>query len=59
MAKIRERRAVNKQGSHKVHMERFSLNKLNDADVKEKYRVQIGLQLWKISTLRLKLILSW
>jgi hypothetical protein len=29
VAKIRERQAVNKQGSQKLHMESFNLNKLN------------------------------
>jgi hypothetical protein len=30
MAKVRKRLAVNKQRSHIFHMERFSLNKLNE-----------------------------
>jgi hypothetical protein len=30
VANIRERIAVNKQGSHKCHMERFNLKKLNE-----------------------------
>jgi hypothetical protein len=29
VAKIRERLAVNKRGSHKFHMERFNVKKLN------------------------------
>jgi hypothetical protein len=37
VAKIRERIAVNKQGSHKFHMERFSVKKLNEVNSKEKY----------------------
>jgi hypothetical protein len=40
VAKIRERLAVNKQGSHKFHMERFNLKKLNEVEGKEKYRVE-------------------
>jgi hypothetical protein len=32
VAKIRERIAVNKQGSHKFHMERFTMKKLNDVE---------------------------
>jgi hypothetical protein len=39
VAKIRERLAVNKQGSHKFQMERFDLKKLNEVEGKEKYRV--------------------
>jgi hypothetical protein len=31
VAKVRERLAVNKQGSHKFHIESFNLKKLNDA----------------------------
>jgi hypothetical protein len=42
VAQIRERIAVNKQGSHKFHMERFSLKKLNEVDGKEKYRVEVS-----------------
>jgi hypothetical protein len=40
VAKIRERLAVNKQGSHKFHMGRFILKKLNEIEGKEKYRVE-------------------
>jgi hypothetical protein len=39
-AKIRERLAVNKQGSHKFHMERFNLQKLNEVEGKDKYRFE-------------------
>jgi hypothetical protein len=42
VAKIRERLAVNKQGSHKFHMERFNLKKLNVVEGKEKYRVEVS-----------------
>jgi hypothetical protein len=42
LAKIRERLAGNKQGSHKFHMERFNLKKLNEAESKEKYRVEVS-----------------
>jgi hypothetical protein len=30
VAKVRERLAVNKQRSHRFHMERFNLKKLNE-----------------------------
>jgi hypothetical protein len=54
---IRERLAVNKQESHKFHMDRLNVKKYR---VKRSIvlRSQIGLQLWKIWTLRLKLVLS-
>jgi hypothetical protein len=42
VAKIRERLAVNKQGSHKFLMERFILKKLNKVEVKEKYCVEVS-----------------
>jgi hypothetical protein len=42
VAKIGERIAVNKQGSHKFHMERFNLKKLNDVEGQEKYRVEVS-----------------
>jgi hypothetical protein len=58
VAKLRERLAVNKQRSHRFHMERFNLKELNDVEGKEKFRIEISidLQLWKIWTQRLKLI---
>jgi hypothetical protein len=41
VAKIRERTAVNKQGLHKFHMDRFNLKKLNEVEGKVKYRVEV------------------
>jgi hypothetical protein len=41
-AKIRERLAVNKQGSHQFQMERFNLKKLNEVEGKEKYCVEVS-----------------
>jgi hypothetical protein len=35
VAKVRERLAVNEQRSHRFHMERFNLKKLNEAEVNE------------------------
>jgi hypothetical protein len=42
VAKIRERLAVNKQGSNRFQMERFNLKKFNEAEDKEKYRVKVS-----------------
>jgi hypothetical protein len=42
VAKIRERLSVNKQGSHKFHMERFNLKKVNEVEGKEKYHVEVS-----------------
>jgi hypothetical protein len=42
VAKFRERIAVNKQGSHTFHMEKFNLKKLNEVEGKEKYRVAVS-----------------
>jgi hypothetical protein len=44
-AKVRERLAVSKQITHRVHMERFNLKKLSEVQGKERYRVEIGLQI--------------
>jgi hypothetical protein len=41
VAKVKERLAVNKQRSHRFHMERFNLKKLNEADGKEKYCIEV------------------
>jgi hypothetical protein len=40
VAKIRERLAVNKQESHKYHMQRLTLKKSNEVEGKEKYHVE-------------------
>jgi hypothetical protein len=42
VAKGRERLAVNKQRSHRFHMERFSLKKLNNVRGKEQFCVEIS-----------------
>jgi hypothetical protein len=42
VAKFRERLAVNKQGSHKFCLERFSLKKLNEVESKEKYHAEVS-----------------
>jgi hypothetical protein len=42
VAKIRERLAVNQQGSHTFHMEKFNLKKLNELEGKVKYRVEVS-----------------
>jgi hypothetical protein len=42
VAKVRERLAVSKQTTYRVHMERFNLKKLNEVEVKEQYRVEIS-----------------
>jgi hypothetical protein len=52
VAKVRERLAVNKQRSHRFHMERFNIKKLNKVESNIMLRSEIGLQLWKIWTQR-------
>jgi hypothetical protein len=42
VAKVRERLAVNKQRSHRLHMERFNLKKLNEVEGKEQYHVEVS-----------------
>jgi hypothetical protein len=42
MVKVKERLAVNKQKSHKFHMERFNLQKLNRAESKEQYHAEVS-----------------
>jgi hypothetical protein len=41
-AKFRERLAVSKQTTHRVHMERFNLKKLKKLGGKEQYHVEIS-----------------
>jgi hypothetical protein len=42
VAKVRERIAVNKQRSHRFHMEKFNLKKLNTIEGKEKFSVEVS-----------------
>jgi hypothetical protein len=42
VAKVRERLAVSKQTTHRVHMERLNLKKLSEVEGKERYRVEIS-----------------
>jgi hypothetical protein len=42
VAKVRERLAVNKQGSHRFELERFNLKNLNDVEGKEQFRVEVS-----------------
>jgi hypothetical protein len=41
VAKVRERLAVNKQRSHRFHMERFNLKMLNDVEGKDQFHVEV------------------
>jgi hypothetical protein len=61
VSQIRERIAVNKQGSHTFHMERFHLKKLNDVEGKEKYRVEISSRFAAIEDLdaEVEIITTW
>jgi hypothetical protein len=42
VAKVRERLAVNKQRSHRFHMERFNLKKLKEVERKEQFCVEVS-----------------
>jgi hypothetical protein len=42
MAKVRERLAVTKQTTHRVHTERFNLKKLNEVEGKKQYRFEVS-----------------
>jgi restriction endonuclease S subunit len=42
VAKVREKLAVNIQRSHRFHMERFNLEKLNEIEDKEEFRVEVS-----------------
>jgi hypothetical protein len=44
VTEVRERLAVNKQRSHRFHMERFNLKKLNEVEAKEKYHAEVSLR---------------
>jgi hypothetical protein len=61
VAKVREKPAVNKQKSHRFHVERFNLKKWKEAESKEQYCVEASdkFELWKISTGSWELIVFW
>jgi hypothetical protein len=53
VAKIRERIAVNKQGSHKFHVESFNLKQLNEVEGKEKCHVVVSNRFVALERLKL------
>jgi hypothetical protein len=42
VAKVGERLAVNKQRSHRFHVERFNLRKLNEVEGKDQFSVEVS-----------------
>jgi hypothetical protein len=52
LAKIRDRLAVSKQTTHRFHMERQNLKKLNVVEGKEQYRVEISHRFVVLESLR-------
>jgi hypothetical protein len=42
VAKLRESPAVNKQRSHRFHVERFNLKELNEAEGKKQYCIEVS-----------------
>jgi hypothetical protein len=42
VAKVRERLALNKQRSHRYHINRFNLKKLNQIEGKEQFCVEVS-----------------
>jgi hypothetical protein len=42
VARVKERLAVDKQRSHRFHMERFNLKKLNEVETKEQFHVEVS-----------------
>jgi hypothetical protein len=42
VAKVREILTMNKQRSHRFHIEKFNLKKLNEVEGNEKYRVEVS-----------------
>jgi hypothetical protein len=42
VAIVRERLTVNKQRSHRFHMEKFNLKKSNDVEGKEQFLVEVS-----------------
>jgi hypothetical protein len=51
-AKARERLAVSKQTTHRVQTESFNLQKLNEVEGKEQYRVEISDRFATLENLR-------
>jgi exonuclease III len=42
VAQVRERLAVNKQSSHRLHMQRINLRKLYEVESKAKYQLEVS-----------------
>jgi hypothetical protein len=52
MGKVRERQAMSKQTTNRVHMERFNLQKLNEVEGKEQYHDEISKRFPALENLR-------
>jgi hypothetical protein len=52
VAKFGVRLAVSKQITHRIHMGKFNLKKLNEVEVKEQYRVEISNRFAALENLR-------
>jgi hypothetical protein len=59
VAKVRERLAVNKQRSHRFHMERFNLKKLNEVEGKEQYDVEVSNMFAELEDLDAEMYCAW
>jgi hypothetical protein len=52
VGKVRETLEVSKETVHRVHIDRFNLNKLNEVEVKEQYHIKISNGVTALENLR-------
>jgi hypothetical protein len=58
VANVREKQAVNKQRSHRFHMERFNLKKLNEVESKEQHHVEVSNRFAALEDLDSKVVIN-
>jgi hypothetical protein len=59
VAKVRERLPANKQRSHRLHMERFNLKKLNQVGGKERFHVEVSNRFSALEDLEVEVNSAW
>jgi hypothetical protein len=59
VAKVRYRLTVNKHKSHRFHMERFNLKKLNEVEGKDQYLAEVSIAALEDSGTEVEIIGVW
>jgi hypothetical protein len=59
VAKVRDRLAVNKQRSHRFHMERFNLKKLNEVEGKSNFMMRSQIRMFQSDSIHHQVVIKF